>query len=393
MFNKQSISLAVSSGLLMSSSAFACLPPTGPVIGITGAGTVPFDATMKVFEAGMMKVNMDIVSALNSVKNTMSEQSSMLSQTIIESKQSEMNNMIETNRTAMELVESHKVELAKIKSTADKQLIPMDGLEGGPSEAYFAKMCAANKVSGQVWGEASEAIIADAVQKAEVSLTNATKNTSRAAEGRKVQLKHYTTYCSQNSVDLGLCETPAKIPNADILAYVAVQPSNDPDKAVIADLGMKTKYTYSDFEAQAAKDYYENILQSTKLPQPQLYGANSSPEKVARYNQLKAAQSLANYTFSISQTNRTPVDKGAQSVSKWDKIRYLLKKAETDDLTAALTATEKGRMVFLLNHQALGNSLRLEKQYIQERINNLSAALLAVRLSDPDKVKYINSMK
>jgi hypothetical protein len=108
---------------------------------------------------------------------------------------------------------------------------------------------------------------------------------------------------------------------------------------------------------------------------------------------LKAAQSLANYTFSISQTNRTPIDKGAQSISKWDKIRYLLKKAETDDYSAALTSTSKGRMVYLLGHKTLSTSLMLEKQYIQERINNLTAALVATKLGDSSKVSYLNSMK
>ncbi|WP_210498538.1 hypothetical protein [Vibrio crassostreae] len=384
--------------LLVSSSTLAVTCPTmGPVTTISGGGLKEFTDLSATFQSVMViPTQMQVIAAINNAKNTMSDQASQLTQTIIEAKQTETNKMLETDRTASQLQGTYTAELDNFKKSSEIHLIPIDGVKNGPSEAYFAKLCASNKLNKSLWDQNSQALVAQSVAKAEKDLKEATEQKNAMYAAREQQIERIKKYCSPASVQAGQCEEAAQIPNADILAAVAIQPSNDPEKAVLKDVVFKTQYTYSDFERGAAEDYYKNILQMHKLKKPQTIGGEVNDLAVAYYDQLKAAQSLAGFTFHTSMANRTApesIEGDTAGLSKFDKVRLVLHKTETEDLQAAVMSNEKGRMVYLLNQKTFGNLLKREKSAYQERINNLTAAILSIQQNESDRVSNLISKK
>ena len=326
----------------------------------------------------------------------MTNASSQLSQTIIEAKQQEVFNAIEVNRTKADLMATHQIELNHLKALSEAEIVPMDGVDGGPSEQYFAKLCAADKANKELFGNNATTISLNSAKEVETTLVKATQDVPLAKAAREIQNNHYTKYCSQSSVDENLCDVAAQIPNADILASIALKPSNEPDKAVLKHSAFKTEYTYSDFELEAANDYYDNILLVNHLPTPRLNGASVQHDVVARYKQLKAAQSLALHSFKNSIANRTALDSSDSSdkrMSQLDLLSFKLFKAQTDDITAAQIANENGANIILYNSRVTGDRLRLLQLSAKERIANLQAAYLALKLSSPEQIANINQKK
>lgn len=387
--------LLLAASLGVSGGAHACFPNTGPVTTFTGAATVQIEALKASFTTIMVEpTKLQVVAAINNLKNTTSDQASQLSQAIIEAQIQETNKMIETKRTASELKMTHQMELDHIAAINEDMLIPMDGIEGGQSEAYFAKLCANDKMQKLMLGKAQKSINADTAKNVEQQLKEATTPVPASLAARRVQLAHYNNYCSEDLVEAGACEVAAKIPNADLLADVAIKPSNDPESAVIKDVAFKTEYTYSSFEQEAAADFFANIIQLNKLPTPPLTGEAADPDVIARYNQLKAAQSLANLSFLTTQSVRKPITgDGSSQMSKLDLLRYKLHKAQTEDYSTALTAKENGKMVYVLSQMSFGNQLRMEIRAYKERIANLKAASFTVDMSSPTKIQTINSLR
>lgn len=394
--NMQCKSIPIAVALMFSSSTLACYPPTGVVSAITGAGLIPFETLKASFQTSMVFPTKQLMVAnINNMKNVMADSSTQISQMIIESKQQEVFNQIETRRTESDIRNTYDIELQHIKQLSAQSIIDMDGVDGGPAETYFANLCAADKVNKSMFGADALLTELNAVRKTEESLVTATKDIPVAAAARGIQQAHYTKYCSADSVENGICEVKAEIPNADILASVALTPSNDPEKAVLESSVYKTSYTYSDFELEAAKDYYSNILLLNRLPKPRVQGSSVQHDVVARYNQLLSAQQLASYSFNASMSNRTSVDdpSSKRRMSKLDLLNFSLYKAETQDYTAAQNGSDNGAKVYLLASRALGDAIRLETVAYKERIANLQAAYMALRLGRESYVDYINSKK
>lgn len=394
--SKQCKKIPIAITLMVSSSSFACYPPTGVVSAITGAGLVPFETLKASFQASMVYPTKQLMVAnINNMKNVMADSSTQISQMIIESKQQEVFNQIEAKRTESDIRTTYDIELEHVKQLSAESIIAMDGVEGGPAETYFANLCAADKVNKSMFGDDALIVELDAVKQTEESLVVATKDLPMAAAAREIQNKHYTRYCSSDGVDNGICEVEADIPNADILASVALNPSNDPAKAVLESSVYKTSYTYSDFELEAAKDYYNNILLLNRLPKPRVQGSSVQHDMVARYNQLISAQQLASYSFNASMSNRTSVDdpSSARRMSKLDLLNFSLYKAETQDYTAAQNGSDNGAKVYLLSSRALGDALRMEAIAYKERIANLQATYMALRLGRESYIDYVNSKK
>ncbi len=381
---------------VISTNAAACFPNTGPVTTLTGGAALQFTALKQSFQATVvMPTTQTVVAAINNMKNVMTDSSTQLSQSVIEMKQQEVFNQIEMQRTRMELLNTYEIEVAHTARLSNAEIIALDGVDGGPAEQYFGKLCAADKARKAIYGEFSRTIALNATKNSEAALVQATKDIPQTAAARAIQNKHYNSYCSANSVEEGLCDVKATIPNADILSSVATNPSNDPDKAVLTQSAFKTEYTYSDFELQAAKDYYDNILLLNHLPVPRLNGVSVQHDVVARYNQLKSAQSLSVATFQNSMAIRTAIDDGDDSkrISKLDLLRFKLFKAETEDLLTAANANDNGVSVILYNSRVMGDQLRLMQLEAKERIANLQAAYLALKLSSSEYITYMNGKK
>lgn len=374
-------------------SSAVCVPPTGPVIAITGAASLQFTALSEAFKTGVIEtLDQAYASSIANAQNTFADQSVQLAMAILETKQTEVNKGLEVKRTMDDLKGSYKLELKKYSDDSDRSVIPLDGVAGGPSESYFAKLCANDKMNKALWGNTSRSVTLNTAKASEfiVAEVNRQNANSRSVD-RINQVNHYTKYCSSAN---GLCEVASEIPNADLVYYPSVNPSNAQDKAVIESTGYKTSYTYSDFEKDAAADYFGNILRVGSLPQVDVDSDVNSNVVAQRLKQLKAAKSLAAYSFNAFQADRTSLDdEGAESLSKLDKLNYIIYKSKTEDFDTAQLANKKGRIIYLMNQQAFKKMLMNEISEKRERLNNLTAAYIAVKQSSPSTLNYFSDIK
>ena len=181
---------------------------------------------------------------------------------------------------------------------------------------------------------------------------------------------HYMNYCDSNGYRAGYCSEIAKVPNADVLSFVFLNPMNDTADRYISSYKYMTQYTYSKYEAKAARAFIKHMVPTDTLPKISISTAVSrmAAKKVVRFKQLAAALNLARYNYLIAYQNRLATKSGA---SKMDRIAMLVKQGETDGLSSMKVGTQKGMKLYLLNQMNINRYLSSVLDKYEQRNNDL----------------------
>jgi len=392
---KISVCLAVSLGISYPSFA-GLVPSVGAVQTLLPPAIKPITDIQAEFVKYDTMVARDVRGALLNVSSAVTNANMQATKTALQARQMESKNQIEVQRASQDLKNEYKRSLSEAKAKSENELIPLDNSPTGPSRAYFARLCAADKLNGGVFSAAAAARVAKA------STLQAAKdekliNKPSLAQAKKVGIvkEHYENYCDENDVTSGLCKVKSQIPNADLLSFVFLNPLNEDGFRTVNEHGYSTRFTYSEFEKKAAKNYIDHVVPLHLLPRQSLARDTKSGnvQKTSRQNQLVAGLSLARSGFQVAYSNRDPIiNDGSVRLSKLDVMGLSLAKARAD-FTSVQAASEKGKMVFLLAAEHQARQLEAQKLEYKKRINEILAATTSIRRSDPVELGYLETLR
>lgn len=360
----------------------ATCPPIGVVTTLMPPAELMITQIDVAFDAYDQTIALSLKSAFGNIQSAVTDVNMRIAQNVLEANHSIMRNNVEVQRLSSELKMNHKSYLERVAARENTALLTTstDSVGKQANREYFTKLCELKKTSNSAFNETSRG--------ASLSMTrNEIGGYEFSADGALLSYQqsgivntHYENFCTESDKNLGLCDETAKIPNADLLSFVFLRPMNEENKGVVKSIGMKTEYTYSDYEMSAAKSYIEHVvpLHSLKKPPIGTELSHSSIPYTARFKQLTGMNNLARFAFSKAYNNRVPVvNTGTVRLSKLDQIRVMLTNAKTTDMTAVTNSNAKGKMVFVLGQHSLENMLDQEIASLEKLNNNLLAALLA----------------
>ncbi|MDK9793814.1 hypothetical protein [Vibrio sp. D431a] len=389
--------IALTSVLLLTpSTSYAVCSTAGSVIALTGSAMRDMDNLRKAFKSTVVKpVTLQIEVSFANIQNAITSRDMQILEAIKESSALASISKAQIDQVNSELKASFIAEMETERKMFENELIHNDGIKGGTSEQYFRTMCAESKIKKSSFGRtgylARKDVMKSMLSENEIK-TSEIKDTRTVA--RDAQLNHLKNYCSKKDVEEGVCDEAAPIPYADVMSFVALKPINIDSEGIDPETGYQTEYTYSDFELKAAKDYYSNILRVGALRRPSPSAQENNSVLASRYKQLESALSLANYSFSTSINNRVATDKGVKvPMSRFDTLAYMMTKKSQELEEIGSTQTKKGHLTEMMNQIALRNFFEHEKAQYQERISNLTSALIAVKENSPDRLERIEVLR
>ncbi len=399
MYKKLSCLFAVLCGSIPSVVNAATCPPIGTVSTLANpALTVILQSPAKAFDAYESTLNQLLSSAFGNIQNAVVDNNMQMAQTTLQSADLISRNQAEVQRVQSELKMNHEAYLERTSKREDAALLATGLGKSGEeiNKDYFARLCAMQKTSAKAFSSDDRITSSEKLNAISGNFELSARGALLSFDGKKRVDVHYEQYCSETDLKQNLCTEVSKIPNADLLAFVFFNPVNEEGKGVIEDLVMKTEYTYSDYEAEAAKRYIGHIIPKTNLKKPSDSVA-SNPNTVhikTRYDQLEAMTNLSRYVFTKAYSNRLPVvDSGNVRLSKYDQIRVLLKNAETKDLTSVTNANSKGKMVFIINQMNIENMLDEEISSLEKLNNDLLASIIAEKNGTPEMIRTLEGLK
>lgn len=282
------------------------------------------------------------------------------------------------------------------------------------SYAYFKNLCKRNKMflgatSPEQSVKKSMAVNAT-VNKA---TSDATANTSQASQGMRKINKHFAEWCSSEEIKNGICDNDGlsvcdnpsgvckagdefKLTNGDMNAVNLLNPEGEKDKNTIPDELFSTNSTYDEDQEKAATDFAYNVVYAGSIAAPSIK-EKQDPNKssfVYAYQSQLAALDLAHFTFENAIASRTPITEGDIIMSEMDVVRYIMENLKNpDNMIATMAAKDKGTDVALYSILSIKNKLELNKLEQSQRIEVLSAAILAKLATSPNNMKYSDELK
>ena len=399
MMKKTFISGAVLACSLQASVAnAACVPPVGPVSSLLPPAELLITAIDTAFEAHETTVSTALKSAFGNIQSAVSDVNMKIAQDVLQANHAIMKNNLEMQRLSSDLKMKHQAYLQQVAAKEEAALLTTSASSAGKNvnHDYFARLCSLKKTSDAAFSPQGRGKSLNMTRNTIGGYEFSAKGALLSFQQRDIVKAHYSTFCTDTDVEQQLCEEVAKIPNADLLAFVFLRPQNEEGKGVIKDISLKTEYTYSDYELSAAKAYIAHVVPLHTLKKPAL-GNETSYSAVpytARFNQLTAMNNLARYAFSNAYNNRVPVvDSGNVRLSRLDQIRVMIARAKTTDMQSVTNSNAKGKMVFNLNQMAIENMLDQEIAALEKLNNDLLAAMLAEENNTTSAVRNLNSMR
>lgn len=397
MMNLKFKQVTIAASLLMSGGAMAVTcPPIGVVQTLANpALKLVLQSPGKAFDAYDSAISMQLKIAFANIQNAVVDQNMQLAQTTLQAAELITKNQVEVQRLASELKMNHEAYLEQTGKREAAALLTTGGGDIGKSvnKEYFAKLCALKKTSDAAFSSSGRNASLDLARATVGEFEFSARGALLEFSGGNVVKKHYENFCTESDRLQGLCHEASKIPNADLLSFVFLNPMNEAGKGVVKDIVMKTDYTYSDFEMSAAKSYIEHSVPSINLKKPPI-GSELEPNMImytARYKQLQSMISMSRYVYAKAYNDRVPVVETKDlRLSRLDQIRVLLTKASTTDIAAVTNANSKGKIIFVLNQMALENMLDQEIAELEKLNNDLLAALLAEKNNTQDILAEIN---
>lgn len=220
------------------------------------------------------------------------------------------------------------------------------------------------------------------------------------------------TLCEEGNVDSGVCKTTNnevyEIVNKNVDAVNFFEPDGfdgrysydgtelEAPRNEIKDELFKVTNTYTEAQAEAARDFANNIVfqEGVSAPSSADKASRTKEDYIAEYNRYLGTLNLANYSFQNSIESRLPITEGEIKMSEKDVMRYLihdLNNAETNSATMA--AKDKAPEVMLYQLLTINNKLRLENIDQKERIESLIATMVAIQQNTPSELHRMKNLK
>lgn len=300
------------------------------------------------------------------------------------------------------------------------------------SYQFYKSVCKRNKMFNKTASSSYKAkrnaSVNKEVTKKTVELTSITGSANELVQAKLD--KHKVLYCSAEEVKYGFCENPElklceddnvdsgvckttdnevyEVVNKDTDAINFLEPdgfdgrySYDGTELVaprneIKDELFKVQYTYTDDQAEAARDFANNIVYQEGVAAPTNADKASKVKEsyVAEYNRYLGTLNMANYSFQNSIESRLPITEGEIKMSEKDVMRYLihdLNNSETNSATMA--AKDKAPEVMLYQLLTINNKLRLGNIDQKERIEGLLATIVAQQQNKPSELEEMKRLK
>ncbi|ELP6119026.1 TPA: hypothetical protein I7730_16360 [Vibrio vulnificus] len=391
------ITLCLSVTLGVSCPSFAGLVPSvGAVEVLLPPAIKPITDIQAEFVNYDTMVARSVRGALLNVSSAVTDANMQATKAALQASQMDSKNQIEITRASQGLQNEYKRSLSEAKAKSKNELIPLDNSPTGPSRAYFARLCAADKLNNGVFSASAAARVAK-LSSSQAARDEKLINMPSLAQAKKVAIvkEHYESFCDENDVTSGLCKVESLIPNADLMSFVFLNPLNEDGFRTVKEHGYSTRFTYSDFEKKAAKNYIDHVVPLHLLPRQSLASdaKSGNVQKTSRQNQLLAGLNLARSGFQAAYSNRDPIiNDGKVRLSKLDMLGLSLAKARAD-LSSVQAASEKGKMVFLLSAEHQARQIDAQKLEYKKRINEILAATAAIRRSDPVELGYLETIR
>ena len=373
------IFLLTTSSLSVNMATAAVCPPVGIVTTLANpALLVQLKSVGLAHDAYNLFLTTQLTVAFGNIQNAVVEQNMKQVEAVLEASNMILNNKTELSRLASETKMDYESYLAAAGNREEAALTPTGNGGYSLNKAYFKNLCSMDKASALAFKGSSSSL--DSLLEISNELSFSSSGALLEFEGGNIVNDHYGFYCSEEDKSMNLCKEVAKIPSADILSFVFLNPQNEVGKNVIAGTKFKTEYTYSDYESKAAKSYIEHVVPIVNISRP-VIGQEDDLNTIsysARYKQLHAMINLARYAYARAYSNRLPVVKTSSlQLSKLDQMRLISHKSMREDMVTVTNANPKGKMVFILKQLSLESAIDQEISELETINNNLVAALLA----------------
>lgn len=265
-----------------------------------------------------------------------------------------------------------------------------------PQYKYYENICTNQKIAKNTFGtEKRQKENAKINLQVEQFTLNQLNRSSVASTLNDQQKEMTQKYCSQAESQAGLCSSVSPMPYGNLSAQTFLNPTGDFDKNQNSP-SFKTRFTYSDAEKTAARDYLKTVIQPLAVTPPQLSEINRRSKQpfLQYYNHLLSNLNLANYTFSLALNNRVPSSEGELPMSKYDTYRYMIHKRSHPDTISSIKASGgNGQHYELHQNLVLNSKLQLEIYLQKRRQNLLDAAILALQENDAIELQYLEDLK
>ncbi|UKA04728.1 hypothetical protein [Photobacterium damselae] len=376
--------LSALSAAAVSSTAFAGWCPADMIDYFAPPAATQITAPINTaFTAYDLAVSQGASIGMANIQSAATDANLSTMKTILQTAQDETRNKYQIAATSQDLKMGMAKRISDIEAKEKASLVV-----GGGSGFYQGIIKSSQLSTVSSVGDANQAKILNArLGKAleDITVTTGTNVGRRMADIRD----HYNKYCDVSGKNAGYCSGVAKIPNADILSFVFLNPLNDEAKRYVKQFKYITKYTYSPYEAEAAFAYIKHAVPMDNLPKISLSTQANKLDsvKVARFKQLSSALNIARYNYLLAYQNRLPLKTG---ISKMDKIGMMVDYARNGGLNAARQGTDKGAKVYLLNQMNVNRYLSSQLEQYEQRNNDLLATYLSLRESSPQMVKSMS---
>lgn len=373
--------------LLSSSAANAGYCPADTIDAFAPPASLQITTPINsAFAAYNLAVSQGLTIGMANIQSAATDANLSTMKAILKTSQEQTRNKYQIAATAQELKMGMEKKIADIE--AEQRAALVEGGDSPESADFYKGIIKSNQLStvNSVRDANQIKILNSRLGKSLEDVTSTTGvNIGRQVSDIK---DHYSKYCDVSGKNAGYCSRVAKIPNADVLSFVFLNPLNDKDKRYIAPFNYVTKYTYSPYEAKAAFAYLKHAVPMDNLPKISLstQASELAANKVARFKQLSSALNLARYNYLLAYQNRLPLSSG---ISKMDKIAMMVDYAQGAGLKAMKLGTEKGMKLYLLNQMNVNRYLSSELEKYEQRNNDLLATYVSLKQSSP---KMISSM-
>tara|TARA_B100000700_G_C15063722_1_gene868061 strand:+ start:11113 stop:12372 length:1260 start_codon:yes stop_codon:yes gene_type:complete len=265
-----------------------------------------------------------------------------------------------------------------------------------PQYKYYENICTNQKIAENTFGtkkrQKENAKVNLQVERSTIEQLNRSSVASTLTEQQQEMTQKY---CSDSEMSAGLCDSVSPMPYGNLSAQTFLHPTGDFNKNENSP-SFKTRFTYSDAEKTAARDYMKTVVQPLAVTPPQLSEINSRSKQpfLQYYNHLMSNLNLANYTFALAFNNRVPSSTGNLPMSKYDTYRYMIhKKSHPDAISAIKASGGNGQYYELHQNLVLNSKLQLEIYLQKRRQNLLDAAILALQENDAIELQYLEDLK
>jgi hypothetical protein len=367
-----------------------------PVTSFMPAAMQPIYNAENAFDVGMNVTVMTAIRTSRDYTNQIVSSSFMtLLQNMMQTEQTNAQQVIEIERQYEELKASYKNKVEQKQSFAERMIYPTDEVfdldveldlssisESSPTYQFVHKMCTTGKMNQAAASEETKkkatADINRRAQKLQSALTAVGSVNSVAKNNIDF---HYDIFCSSEDVDNGLCDMASMAPNADISAFNFLYPTGYKDGNEATGADYSTLYTYSSVESLAAFQYIKNLSGILYIVPPSQSEMTNGDmfAYVGAYKQAQSALNLSSTALLSVAQNREPINNSGLVMSSLDVINYQVSKSGyPEEVNRVKSSSKNGKLLEVQRQMAIANQIKFLLLKQKDHLRQLKAAQLAI---------------